>query len=171
MAASKGDLNLAISALKSCIYQDRTIFVCGNGGSAEQANHFVAELVGRYKKDRPPYRAVSLCGNIALITAVANDFGYDQIFSRQLEAMAKPFDVLVVLSTSGNSLNIYSAVNWAYENDVVVISMTGPMGIWSNHPDAVIQLKSPLEGTNIIQEQHLRWIHELCEEIERGDNG
>lgn len=143
-----------------------TVFFCGNGGSAADAQHFAGELVARFRKERKPLPAIALNSNTSIITAVANDSGFESIFSRQLEALAKPGDVLVAISTSGNSPNVLAAARYARTINTIVISMTGTDGgALVEFADAVI--KAPSKQTSHIQEYLLIAGHALCGEIER----
>lgn len=141
------------------------IMFAGNGGSAAEAQHFSAELVGRFLKDRRAMPSIALHADTSALTAIANDFGYDQIFSRQVEALAKPGDVLVVMSTSGRSKNILAAMKGARDRGVSTIALTG------SHPRdmgdlADIVLKVPSSHTPQIQEGHLVLGHLLCAMVE-----
>lgn len=141
------------------------IHFCGNGGSAADAQHLAAELSGRFYYNRPPLNAEALHCNTSYLTAVANDFGYDHIFSRLLEATAHKGDVLVVLSTSGNSKNIIEAVHYAKNNDLVVISLTGQTGgLLADISDILINV--PSTDTPRIQEVHIMIGHIICEQVE-----
>lgn len=148
-----------------------TIFSCGNGGSADQANHFVGELVGCYQEVRSPLRAISLCTNIVTLTAIANDFGYDHVFMRQLMGLGRPGDALLALSTSGTSENVVKAAKYAKNHGIYVVSLVGAIKtneFYKDHlgtcSDIVLQHD---EETPYAQEQHLVWIHRLCEQIEK----
>ncbi len=141
------------------------MFACGNGGSASQADHFVAELVGRFKLEREGFAAVSLVSNPATITAVANDYGFQQVFVRQLAALAGAGDVLFALSTSGNSPNVLAAAHYARANDIHVIGLTGANGgDLAGVADTVI--RAPRDDTALVQEVHLAAIHVVCELVE-----
>ena len=141
------------------------IHFCGNGGSAADAQHLAAELSGRFYYNRPPLNAEALHCNTSYLTAVANDFGYDHIFSRLLDATAHKGDVLVVLSTSGNSKNIIEAVHYAKNNDLVVISLTGQTGgLLADISDILINV--PSTDTPRIQEVHIMIGHIICEQVE-----
>lgn len=142
-----------------------TVFVIGNGGSAAEAQHFSAELVGRYKRERQGYPSLALTTDTSALTAISNDYGYVSVFSRQLRALAKPGDVLVVLSTSGNSENCLDAIRTANELSVKTISLLGKTG--GTIKDASdVSLVVPSNDTARIQEIHLHIIHEWCEFIE-----
>ena len=143
-----------------------TMYFCGNGGSASDAQHLAAELSGRYLVDRPALAAVSLTSNVSALTAIGNDYGFDDIFARQLEGLGTPGDVLVAITTSGNSRNVLRAAEAAHALGMVVIGMTGPRGTrfaaMCDHA-----LITPHEATPRIQEGHLAMGHTLCELIER----
>lgn len=141
------------------------IHFCGNGGSAADAQHLAAELSGRFYYNRPPLNAEALHCNSSYVTAVANDFGYDHIFSRLLEATAQKGDVLFVLSTSGNSKNIIEVVNYAKNNGIFVISLTGKTGgLLAQISDILINV--PSIDTPRIQEVHIMIGHIICEQVE-----
>ncbi len=141
------------------------VFSCGNGGSASQAEHFAAELAGRFKLDRKSLPVFSLSTNTASLTAIANDFGFAEMFARQIEGIGKKGDALVALSTSGNSENIIRACRIAREKGMVVYGLTGEtggkMGGECNH---IIRI--PETDTARIQEMHLVALHMICQLIE-----
>ncbi len=142
------------------------LLFCGNGGSAADAQHIAAELSGRYNYDRPPLFAEALHVNSSYLTAVANDYGYDEVFSRLTEAMGRRGDVLIGLSTSGNSANIVNAIQKAKSLGMYTIAMTGQSGgILANEADLLINV--PSEVTARIQEAHILIGHLLCERIEQ----
>tara|TARA_Y100000590_G_scaffold458742_1_gene614108 strand:- start:428 stop:985 length:558 start_codon:yes stop_codon:yes gene_type:complete len=138
-----------------------TVFVAGNGGSAADSQHFTAELVGRYKKNRKPYSAISLSADVGTITCIANDFGYENIFSRQLEAIGKKNDLLVAISTSGNSKNIINLLKISKKKGIFSIGLLGNKGGKSknlcNYPIVV-----PSNNTARIQEMHQIIYHNVC---------
>lgn len=142
-----------------------TVWTCGNGGSAAEAQHFAAELVGRYKRERDALRAVCLSDNIATLTSVSNDYQYAEVFARQLRGMARRGDVLLAFSTSGNSENVLRAADVARANGVTVIGLTGAgAGKLAAASDIVISV--PDRDTPLIQEVHLAVVHVLCDLIE-----
>lgn len=142
-----------------------TVWTCGNGGSAAEAQHFAAELVGRYKRERDALRAVCLADNVPTLTSVSNDYQFADVFARQVRGMAKRGDVLLAFSTSGNSENIVRAANAARALGVTVIALTGEGGgRLSGEADIVIQV--PDKDTPLIQEVHLAVVHVLCDLIE-----
>jgi len=138
-----------------------TLFTCGNGGSAADAQHIAAELSGKFYIHRPGLPAIALTTNTSALTAIANDFSYDEVFSRQLEAQAKPGDVLFALTTSGRSSNCRKAVEWARANGVVTVAFTGTKGAdfaaLCDHA-----FVAPSDDTPHIQEAHITLGHALC---------
>ncbi len=141
------------------------VFMCGNGGSAADAQHFAAELTGRFIFDRPPLGAEALNANSSHITAVANDYDYGTVFSRALEASARRGDTLVAISTSGNSENVVRAAQAAKELEVTVVAMTGESGGRLAHlADFLINV--PSCDTGRIQESHIVFIHAISEYVE-----
>ncbi len=141
------------------------IHFCGNGGSAADAQHLAAELSGRFYFDRPPLNAEALHCNTSYLTAVGNDYGYDLIFSRLLRGTAKTGDVIVGISTSGNSKNILNAFEVAKEMGVKIIAMTGETGgAMKDYAD--ILLNAPSKDTPRIQESHIMLGHIICELVE-----
>ena len=156
----------AAEAAIACLESGGTIFFCGNGGSAADAQHMAAELAGRYLVDRPPLAAVALTTNTSALTAIGNDYGFQYVFSRQLEALATPGDVLVAITTSGGSVNVQHAVELAHGLGMTVIGMTGERGrkFAKGCEHALI---APHHSTPHIQEAHIAMGHALCELIER----
>jgi D-sedoheptulose 7-phosphate isomerase len=159
-------LEFAIDLCVSCFKQDRKVLFCGNGGSAADAQHLAAELSGRYYYDRPPLYAEALHVNTSYLTAVANDYSYDQIYSRMVEAAGKKGDVLIGLSTSGNSPNVLEAFKKAKELGMKTIAFTGKGG-GKLKEFADILLDIPSTDTPRIQEAHILLGHILCEYIEK----
>lgn len=150
--------------LREAFERGHTVYVAGNGGSATQAQHLSDEMLGRYKSDRRPYPVVALTADSAAITCIANDFGYEHIFSRQLAALGKEGDVFIGLSTSGNSPNLLKAVETAKDRGVTVVGFTGRQGRLREVADYVIE--APAETTARLQELHLHAIHLICELLE-----
>ena len=146
--------------------QRRTLYSCGNGGSATDGLHLAEELVGRYRSNRPPLAGVCLNADPTALTCIANDFGYEQIFARQLAGLAHPGDVLVVFSTSGNSPNISAALRTAREKGLLSVALLGKDGGEAlNLADHAIVV--PSQNTARIQEAHTLLLHLICEAIER----
>ena len=140
------------------------LLICGNGGSAAQSQHFAAELVGRYLKERQAMPAIALTTDTSALTAISNDYGFSHVISRQLQALAKPGDVLFCISTSGNSSNVLKAAKLAKTLKLKTISLTGNSGKLKNICD--INLSVPSSVTPLIQEVHLVIIHTICDLIE-----
>ena len=142
------------------------VLFCGNGGSAADATHLAAELLGRFQLDRAPLPALALTDSVSSITAIGNDYGYDQTFARQLRGLARPGDVLVALSTSGASANVVEAVRAAAEMDVRTVSFTGADG-GELASLAELAIRIPSESTARIQEGYMLLCHAACELVER----
>ncbi len=143
----------------------KKIIACGNGGSAAEAQHLATELVGRYFKDRRSLPAIALSADGALVTCIANDFGYDAVFARQLDGLAQPGDVLVVLSSSGNSGNILAALDTAARLGVTSIALLGRNG-GKAKGRASCEIIVPGESGAAAQECHLFLIHHFCERVD-----
>jgi D-sedoheptulose 7-phosphate isomerase len=158
----------AAALLTDCLFADGKILACGNGGSASDAQHFSAELVGRFERERPELPAISLATDTSLLTAVANDYAYEQVFARQVRALGAKGDVLLAISTSGNSPNVVAAVDAAHEREMHVIGLTGKSGgrIGEMMQPGDVHLCVPHERTMRIQEVHLLTIHCLCDAID-----
>ncbi|UCD75452.1 MAG: SIS domain-containing protein [Phycisphaerales bacterium] len=154
-----------------CLQKGGTLYTCGNGGSAAEAMHLAEELIGRYRgQDRPARRAMCLNADVAAMTCIANDFGYEQVFSRQVEGMLGRGDVLVVLSTSGNSENIVKALMAAKANGAKTIGLLGRGGgKCLAHCDHAIIVAG--EDSAHIQEGHLVVVHLICEAVEQAGEG
>lgn len=148
-----------------CFGQDGKILLCGNGGSAADAQHIAAELSARFQFDRKPLYAEALHVNSSYVTAVANDYDYTKVFSRMVEAAGRKGDILIALSTSGNSKNVLEAVKQAKIQGMTVIGMTGAKGgVLAKEADLCLQV--PSDCTARIQEVHILIGHILCEIIE-----
>jgi len=163
---NKDMVNSASDIIIDAIGSGKTIFWCGNGGSASQANHLSAELLGgMYQKKIKPFKSICLNADTAFITAWSNDDSFNNIFTRQLEALGESGDILIGLSTSGNSSNIVEAAKFASSNKIKVITLTGnDGGKLSNHSD--ININIPINSTQRIQEMHILIGHILCDIIE-----
>ena len=143
-----------------------TIFWCGNGGSAADSQHIAAEFVGRFKKDRQPLRSIALTTDTSILTCIANDYSYEEIFSRQLNALGREGDVLVVITTSGESENIKQALIQAKKMKIKTIALLGKKGgVCKDHAD--LPLIIPSDTTARIQEIHILIEHLLCELVEK----
>ena len=157
--------NASAKVIANALQNKNTIFWCGNGGSAAESSHMAVELIGRFKNNRRSLPSLSLNADTSAITCIANDFGYDEIFSRQLEGLGKKGDVLVVLSSSGNSENILRALYKAKELELTSIALLGKKG-GSAVDIADLSIVVDSEETARIQEVHLLLGHTLCEYAE-----
>ncbi|GAB2858477.1 phosphoheptose isomerase [Pseudoduganella ginsengisoli] len=158
----------AIEMMFSALSNGNKILACGNGGSAADAQHFAAELVGRFERERFPLPAISLATDTSILTAVANDYSYREIFSKQVQAFGQAGDILLAISTSGNSANVMAAIEAALEREMRVIALTGKGGgaIGKMLTDADVHICVPADRTARIQEVHLVTIHALCDGID-----
>lgn len=160
-AERAGEIVAASAAIADALSAGHTVYFTGNGGSASQALHLSAELVGRFRSERRPLPAMALCENTATLTAIANDYGYDEVFSRQVEAFCRSGDVLVLLSTSGSSANVLEAAKKAAVLKVLTIGLTGfGGGDLARLVDILIDV--PSTDVAHVQEVHLLVGHLLC---------
>lgn len=158
-------LRVMKETIASCIEDGGTVFLCGNGGSAADCQHIAAELVGRFKKERRGYPAVALTTDTSILTAVGNDYGFENVFSRQVEALVRNGDVLLCFSTSGNSDNVINAARAAKDRRAVVLAFTGhDGGKLARVADVTLRVAS--DDTARVQECHILAGHALCEMIE-----
>ncbi len=158
-------IELASAMLNKSLIGGHKILACGNGGSACDAQHFSAELLNRYERDRPGLPAIALTADSATLTAIANDYDYRQIYSKQITALGQPGDLLLAISTSGQSPNIVEAIQAANESEMPVIALTGRDGgiIGQILDENSIEIRVPSNVTARIQEVHILVIHILCE--------
>ena len=158
----------AAEAMVACLLGNGKILACGNGGSAADAQHFAAELVGRFEMERQGLAAVALSTDSSIMTAIANDYGYKAIFDKQVRALGQPGDVLLAISTSGSSANVIEAIHAAHDNDLRVIALTGKGGgeIAELLRDNDVNICVPSDRTARIQEVHVLTIHCLCDGID-----
>ena len=158
----------AVEVMVGSLGGNGRILACGNGGSAADAQHFAAELVGRFEMERQGLAAIALTTDTSIMTAVANDYGFKAIFERQVRALGQPGDVLLAISTSGNSPNVIEAIQAAQDNDLRVVALTGKGGgqIGEKLRDSDIHLCVPSDRTARIQEVHLLTLHCLCDGID-----
>lgn len=161
-------LAAAVELLFATVANNGKVLACGNGGSAADAQHFIAELVGRFERDRLPLAGIALNTDTSILTAVGNDYGFDAVFERQVAALGQTGDILVAISTSGNSANVIRAIQVAHERDMVVIALTGKDGgqIGEMLADTDIHLCVPHPRTMRIQEVHIVLLHALCDGID-----
>ena len=151
-----------------CVTNDHKILCCGNGGSAADAQHFAAELINRFEKERPGLACIALTTDSSVLTSIANDYDYNQVFSKQVRALGLPGDSLLAISTSGNSPNVVAAIKAAHERSMRVIALTGRDGgemARSLRPDDVL-ICVGAQSTARIQEVHLLTLHCLCDIID-----
>ena len=159
------NIEIIVSKSVDAFKEDKKMLLCGNGGSASDAQHIAAELSGRFYKDRKALFAEALHVNSSFVTAVANDYGYDNIYSRMIEAAGRKGDVFIGISTSGNSINIVNAITKAKEIGMITIGLTGDkLGIMDELCD--IMIKVPSSDTPRIQESHILIGHIICQLIE-----
>jgi D-sedoheptulose 7-phosphate isomerase len=159
------DISAAVDIIYSSFVAGGQMLVAGNGGSAADAQHIVAELTGRFLRDRQPLRALALHANTSALTAIGNDFGFDHVFARELSAHARQGDVLLAISTSGNSPNILRAIETARQCKVEVIGLTGESG-GQMRKACDLCLCVPSKSTPRIQEMHILIGHTICELLE-----
>ena len=160
------NINLAVCQIVASCKSNNKIIFCGNGGSASDAQHLAAELIGRYKEDRPPLPAIAITTDTSAITAIGNDYGFENIFSRQISGIGNSGDTLVAISTSGNSKNIIKAIEEAKKRKITVIGLTGINNSeLSNLSDICIHAQS--DQTNYIQEAHITIGHLICGLVEK----
>jgi len=157
-----------VEAMVAALMNNGKILACGNGGSAGDCQHFAAELVGRFERERPGLAAIALTTDSSILTAVGNDYDYSQIFVKQVQALGNPGDVLLAISTSGNSANVIAAINTAHDREMRVIALTGRDGgkIRKLLAEGDIEICVPADRTARIQEVHLLAIHCLCDGID-----
>jgi D-sedoheptulose 7-phosphate isomerase len=158
----------AAGLMTDCLLADGKILACGNGGSASDAQHFAAEMVGRFERERPELPALSLATDTSILTAVANDYDFSQVFAKQVRALGRAGDVLLALSTSGNSANVTQAIDAAHEREMRVVALTGNGGgrVGELLTGVDVHLCVPHVVTARIQEVHLLTIHCLCDAID-----
>ena len=158
----------AIDLMFFALSNGNKILACGNGGSAADCQHFAAELVGRFERERFPLPAMSLTTDTSILTAVGNDYSYREIFSKQVQAFGQAGDVLLAISTSGNSANVMAAIEVALEREMRVVAFTGKDGgaIGKMLSDADVHICVPHDRTARIQEVHLVTLHCICDGID-----
>lgn len=167
------DIERAGKLLVGCLKRGGKILSCGNGGSAADAQHFSGELLGRFEAERSGLPAIALTTDSSTLTAVGNDYGYDQVFSRQVSSLGRNGDVLLAISTSGESRNVLRAITAARDNDMPVVALTGRDGgeIAGVLTPTDVELRVPSDRTIRIQEVHILIIHSLCDLIDQAFTG
>jgi len=158
----------AATLMAASLKNDGKILACGNGGSAGDAQHFSAELLNRFEMERPPLSAIALTTDSSTLTSIANDYSYDEVFSKQVFGLGRPGDVLLAISTSGNSPNVIKAIQVAHERRMTVVALTGKNGgkMSGLLRDDDIHLCVPADSTARIQEVHLVCLHCICDAID-----
>lgn len=158
----------AAQSITQCILNGGKVLSCGNGGSAGDAQHFSSEMLNRFETDRPGLAAMALTTDSSTITSIANDYSYEQIFSKQVTALGQHGDILLAISTSGNSVNVNKAVQAAHDRDMQVIALSGKQGgeLASLLSTNDTEIRVPSDSTARIQEVHLLAIHCLCDLID-----
>lgn len=159
----------AAQSITQCLLDDGKVLSCGNGGSAGDAQHFSSEMLNRFERERPGLPAIALTTDSSTITSIANDYAYEDIFSKQVRALAQPGDVLLAITTSGNSENVVRAVTAAHERKARVVGLTGRDGgtLASMFREGDVEIRVPATNTARIQEVHLLVIHCICDLIDR----
>lgn len=161
------EVSRAVDMIETALRRGNRLLIAGNGGSAADAQHMAAELTGRFLRERAPLAAMALHTNSSSLTAIGNDYGFDQVFAREVTAHGRPGDVLVAISTSGNSANIVRAIEAARQIGVSVIGMTGGTG-GRIQPLCDVCLCVPTRSTPRIQEMHITIAHTICELLDEG---
>jgi D-sedoheptulose 7-phosphate isomerase len=158
----------AVQAVLACVTSGGKVLACGNGGSAADAQHFSAEFVGRYERERPELAAIALTTDSSILTAIANDYDFDRVFAKQVRALGQSGDVLLALSTSGNSTNIIAAIEAAHEREMSVVALTGRGGgkIAGLLRETDVHICVPHERTARIQEVHILVLHCICDGVD-----
>jgi D-sedoheptulose 7-phosphate isomerase len=168
MDALAGPIAAAAERMVQCLKRDGKILACGNGGSAADSQHFSSELLNRFEMERPGLAAVALTTDTSTLTSIANDYDYDQVFSKQVRALGQTNDLLLAISTSGNSRNVLAAIEAAHECQMAVVALTGGNGgkIGEILAPADLNICVPATSTARIQEVHLLVLHCLCDAID-----
>lgn len=167
--AMTGPIARAVQVMVSSLKAEGKIMACGNGGSAGDSQHFSAELINRFERERPPLAAIALSTDTSTLTSIANDYRYEEVFSKQIQALGRRGDVLLAISTSGNSANVIEAIRVAHEKGIAVVALTGKKG--GKMADLLapgdVHLCVPADKTARIQEVHLLTLHCLCDGIDQ----
>jgi D-sedoheptulose 7-phosphate isomerase len=158
----------ASERMVKCLMEEGKILSCGNGGSAADAQHFAAELLNRFEMERPPLAAVALSTDTSTLTSIANDYSYNEVFSKQVRALGQPGDILLAISTSGNSPNVIEAIHAAHDRQMDVVALTGKQGgkMAGLLKAGDVHICVPADRTARIQEVHLLCLHCMCDSID-----
>ncbi len=161
-------IEIAINILTTAFRSGNKLLICGNGGSAADSQHFAAEFTGRYEMERKPLPAIALTTDTSALTAIGNDYSFDMIFSKQVEALGNNNDILLAISTSGNSSNMIKAIEIAHDSGMSVITLTGKDGgkIAKMLKDTDVNICVPANRTARIQEVHLLVLHTICDAVD-----
>lgn len=164
-------LNITTSACErvvQCLLDGHKILSCGNGGSACDAMHFSGEMLNRFKHERPSLPAIALTADVSTLTSIANDYTYNDVFAKQIRALGQPGDILLAITTSGNSANVINAVRAAHDRQMIVIALTGNDGgkIAEILKDDDVEIRVPSSETARIQETHILLIHCICDIVD-----
>ena len=168
MDALAGPIAAAAERMVQCLRADGKILACGNGGSAADSQHFAAELLNRFEMERPGLAAIALTTDSSTLTSIANDYDFNQVFSKQVRALGHKNDLLLAISTSGNSKNVLAAIAAAHENGMDVVALTGRNGgsMAAELRETDVHICVPAQSTARIQEVHLLTLHCLCDAID-----
>ncbi|MFP5412840.1 MAG: phosphoheptose isomerase [Gammaproteobacteria bacterium] len=163
-----GPIAEAVELITAALASDRKLLVCGNGGSAADSQHLAAELIGRFERERPELAAIALTTDSSILTAIANDYAFEQVFAKQVRGLGREGDVLVAISTSGNSPSVLAAAQAARERGLAIVALTGRGGgqLGEMLGEGDVHLCVPHERTARIQEVHLLIVHCLCDGID-----
>jgi D-sedoheptulose 7-phosphate isomerase len=158
----------AVAAVVGCITAGGKVLACGNGGSASDAQHFAAEFVGRFERERPGLAAIALTTDTSILTAIGNDYSYEVVFAKQVQALGAPGDVLVAISTSGNSANVLAAAQAARKQEMTIVALTGRGGgrLAGVLTDTDVHICVPHDRTARIQEVHILALHCICDAVD-----
>lgn len=162
-------IDLASQVMVAALLNEGKILTCGNGGSAGDAQHFSSELLNRFERERPSLPALALTTDSSTLTSIANDYSYNEVFSKQIRALGQPGDILLAISTSGNSANVIQAIQAAHDREMTVVALTGRDGggMASLLLPEDVEIRVPAKVTARIQEVHLLVIHCLCDQIDQ----
>jgi len=158
----------AVQAILACVTSGGKVLACGNGGSAADAQHFTAEFMGRFERERPELAAIALTTDSSILTAIANDYNFNAIFSKQVRGLGQPGDVLLAISTSGNSANVLAAIEAAHEREMTVVALTGRGGglMSAKLRETDVHICVPHERTARVQEVHILALHCICDGVD-----